>query len=45
MIYNVYEKATGNLLIKLRFYDKKLVKPFMKQFKKLPQVNVSESKE
>lgn len=40
--YNVYEKKTGNLLLTFIVYDKKMVKPFLMQFKKIPQVNVSE---
>lgn len=40
--YNVYEKKTGNLLISLIIYDKRMVKPLILQFKKLPQVNISE---
>lgn len=42
--YNVYEKKTGILLLTFIVYDKKMLKPFLLQFKRIPQVNISEVK-
>lgn len=35
MKYKIFEKKTGNLLIELVFYDKRVCSSFLKQFNKL----------
>lgn len=43
MNYNIYEKKTGNLLLKIKFYDNRIKKEFFKHFMKLKrQIDVVE---
>lgn len=40
MKYNVYVRKTNNLLVTFKFYDKKLENVFLKQFRKIKDVDV-----
>jgi len=42
MIFNVYEKGSNNLLIKVQCNDKKMYKMMLKQFIKIKQVYIKE---
>lgn len=43
-IFDVTEKKTGNLLLTFIIYDKKVESTFLKQFRKMKQVNLIEVK-
>lgn len=40
--YNIAYKKTGNLLLTIVIYDKKMVNCFLKQFRKMKNINVIE---